>query len=256
MEELKSTTANKERIESELRIAQAIQMGMLPKSFPAFPEREDIALAARILPAKEVGGDLYDFFIEDETLYFIVGDVSGKGIPASLVMAVTCRLFRSVASHLDTPEEIMMSLNNSLSDGNESNMFCTAFLGMLDLRTGTLRYCNAGHNAPLVIEADGRISTMDVVPNLPLGLFSDFLYQGQVAKIDKGTMLYLFTDGVNEAENNDNEQFGDERLLSLLRNNRSLDPRELVGVTFAAVQRHADGANQSDDITVMCIKNC
>lgn len=256
MEELKSTTANKERIESELRIAQAIQMGMLPKSFPAFPEREDITLAARILPAKEVGGDLYDFFIEDETLYFIVGDVSGKGIPASLVMAVTCRLFRSVASHLDTPEEIMMSLNNSLSDGNESNMFCTAFLGMLDLRTGTLRYCNAGHNAPLVIEADGRISTMDVVPNLPLGLFSDFLYQGQVAKIDKGTMLYLFTDGVNEAENNDNEQFGDERLLSLLRNNRSLDPRELVGVTFAAVQRHADGANQSDDITVMCIKNC
>ena len=256
IEELKSTTANKERIESELRIAQAIQMGMLPKSFPAFPERDDITLAAKIVPAKEVGGDLYDFFIENEKLYFIVGDVSGKGIPASLVMAVTCRLFRSVASYHDKPEEILTSLNDSLSDGNESNMFCTAFLGILDLRTGELAYCNAGHNAPLVIEKNGNVSAINVIPNLPLGLFEGFPYQGQETRIDKETMLYLFTDGVNEAENNEKEQLGDERLVSILKMNAGIEPKEIVEITFAEVERHADGANQSDDITVMCIKIC
>ena len=256
IEELKSTTPNKERIESELRIAQAIQMGMLPKSFPAFPERDDITLAAKIVPAKEVGGDLYDFFIENEKLYCIVGDVSGKGIPASLVMAVTCRLFRSVASYHDKPEEILTSLNDSLSDGNESNMFCTAFLGILDLRTGELAYCNAGHNAPLVIEKNGNVSAIDVIPNLPLGLFEGFPYQGQETRIDKETMLYLFTDGVNEAENNEKEQLGDERLVSILKMNAGIEPKEIVEITFAEVERHADGANQSDDITVMCIKIC
>ena len=256
VDELKSTTANKERIESELRIAQGIQMGMLPKSFPAFPERDDIALAARIVPAKEVGGDLYDFFIENEKLYFIVGDVSGKGIPASLVMAVTCRLFRSISSYLDKPDEIITSLNNSLSDGNESNMFCTAFLGILDLKTGDLSYCNAGHNAPLLIGTDGNVTAMEVIPNLPLGLFSGFPYQGQQTKIAKNTKLYLFTDGVNEAENNEMEQFSDERLVSLLKANADIAPKEIVEITFAEVERHADGANQSDDITVMCIKYC
>ena len=254
IDELKSTTANKERIESELRIAHAIQMGMLPKSFPAFPEREDISLAAKIVPAKEVGGDLYDFFINDEKLYFIVGDVSGKGIPASLVMAVTCRLFRSIASYLDTPQEIMSSLNDSLSDGNESNMFCTAFLGVLDLKTGRLAYCNAGHNAPLLINANGNVSAMDVTPNLPLGLFTGFPYQGQEIDVEKDTMLYLFTDGVNEAENSKMEQFSDERLVAMLKANSGTEPKGIVEVTLSEVERHADGAKQSDDITVMCIK--
>ena len=256
IDELKSTTANKERIESELRIAQGIQMGMLPKSFPAFPEREDIALAAKIVPAKEVGGDLYDFFIDNEKLYFIVGDVSGKGIPASLVMAVTCRLFRSVASYLNKPEDIINSLNNSLSDGNESNMFCTAFLGILDLKTGHLSYCNAGHNAPLFIETNGNVSAMDVKPNLPLGLFSGFPYEGQETSIEKNTMLYLFTDGVNEAENNEMEQYSDERLVAFLKSKSDSEPKELIEETLIEVQRHAAGANQSDDITVMCIKYC
>ena len=256
IDELQSTTANKERIESELRIAQGIQMGMLPKSFPAFPERKDIALAAKIVPAKEVGGDLYDFFIEDDKLYFIVGDVSGKGIPASLVMAVTCRLFRSVATHLDKPEEIVASLNNSLSDGNESNMFCTAFLGILDLKTGHLAYCNAGHNAPLVIESNGNVSAIDVKPNLALGLFSDFPYEGQETVISKGMGLYLFTDGVNEAENDAKELFGDERLYAMLQDFAHCESKEIIEETFAQVKRHAAGANQSDDITVMCIKYC
>ena len=256
IDELKSTTANKERIESELRIAQGIQMGMIPKIFPPFPERDDLALAARLVPAKEVGGDLYDFFIEDEKLYFIIGDVSGKGIPASLVMAVTCRLFRAAASHHDKPEQIIASLNDSLSDGNELGMFCTAFMGILDLKTGHLRYCNAGHNAPLTIAADGRVAPLPVVPNLPLGMFEGFPYEGQAIELEGQMMLYLFTDGVNEAENTAKELFGDLRLEALLRREASQEPTGIIDATFAEVQRHAYGAEQSDDITVMCIKYC
>ena len=256
VDELKATTANKERIESELRIARGIQMGMIPKSFPAFPDRDDVSLVAKLVPAKEVGGDLYDFFIENDKLYFIIGDVSGKGIPASLVMAVTCRLFRSGASYLDRPEEIITSLNNSLADGNDSNMFCTAFLGILDLKTGSLLYCNAGHNAPYIIEKDGKVSAMSVTPNLPLGLFSGFPYEGQETRIEKDMMIYLFTDGVNEAENLEKEQFSDERLISLLKKHSSDTPRVIIDETFAEVEHHADGADQSDDITVMCLKYC
>ena len=256
IDELKSTTANKERIESELRIAHSIQMGMIPKSFPAFPERDDIHLSAKLVPAKEVGGDLYDFFIENEKLYFIIGDVSGKGVPASLVMAVTCRLFRSVASHLNKPQDIISSLNDSLADGNESNMFCTAFLGILDLKSGHLEYCNAGHNAPLIIGKDGMVSAIDVVPNLPLGLFSGFPYQGQETDIDKQTMMYLFTDGVNEAENSNKELFGDDKLVALLKKYASMDTGDIIDETFNEIKRHAGEAEQSDDITVMCIKYC
>ena len=256
IEELKSTTANKERIESELRIAHNIQMGMLPKIFPAFPEREDLTLVARLVPAKEVGGDLYDFFIENGKLYFIIGDVSGKGIPASLVMAVTCRLFRSVASHLEKPEEIIASLNDSLSDGNESGMFCTAFLGILDLKSGELKYCNAGHNAPYIIDAQEKVISMNVIPNLPLGIFSGFQYEGQEMRIDRKTMLYLFTDGVSEAENKNKELFNEDRLIDLLKQSATMEPDEIIDRTFAKIKLHADGAEQSDDITVMCIKYC
>ena len=254
IDELQVTTANKERIESELRIAHGIQMGMIPKIFPPFPERDDLSLYAKLVPAKEVGGDLYDFFIEDEKLYFIIGDVSGKGVPASLVMAVTCRLFRSVASHFSKPEEIISSLNDSLADGNDSNMFCTAFLGILDLRTGQLLYCNAGHNAPLTIDAQGHVALVDVVPNLPLGLFEGFPYEGQQIVLPKDIMLYMFTDGVSEAENPEKELFGDDRLTQLLQENATLDARALVDETFVQVKRHANGAEQSDDITVMCLK--
>ena len=169
---------------------------------------------------------------------------------------MTCRLFRSVASYLDKPEDIINSLNNSLSDGNESNMFCTAFLGILDLKTGHLSYCNAGHNAPLFIETNGNVSAMDVKPNLPLGLFSGFPYEGQETTIEKNTMLYLFTDGVNEAENNEMEQYSDERLVAFLKSKSDSEPKDLIEATLIEVQRHAAGANQSDDITVMCIKYC
>jgi sigma-B regulation protein RsbU (phosphoserine phosphatase) len=171
-------------------------------------------------------------------------------------MAVTCRLFRSVASHFSKPEEIISSLNDSLADGNESNMFCTAFLGILDLKTGQLQYCNAGHNAPYIIGVQGHVALMDVEPNLPLGLFGGFPYEGQEIVLDRQTMLYMFTDGVSEAENDDKELFGDDRLTELLQANTTLEPHALIEETFAQVKRHANGAEQSDDITIMCLKYC
>ena len=150
----------------------------------------------------------------------------------------------------------MASLNDSLADGNESNMFCTAFLGVLDLKSGQLKYCNAGHNAPLVIENSGKVYPVDVVPNLPLGLFGGYPYQGQEMAFCKQNMLYMFTDGVSEAENNSKQLFGDERLIALLKLKSAMEPNELINETFAEVQRHADGAEQSDDITIMCLKYC
>ena len=137
-----------------------------------------------------------------------------------------------------------------------SGMFCTAILGILDLRSGQLKYCNAGHNAPLIINGDGRVAPVNVLPNLPLGLFGGFPYEGQAMQVDKQMMLYLFTDGVNEAENNAKELFGDLRLSSLLRRKATQEPADIIAATFDEVNSHADGAEQSDDITVMCIKYC
>ena len=253
IDELKDTTAKKERIESELRIAREIQMGMVPKIFPAFPDREDVDLYAKLIPAKEVGGDLYDFFIENEKLYFIVGDVSGKGVPASLVMAVTCRLFRTVASHFQTPAEIVTALNDTLAENNESNMFCTFFLGILDLQTGHMQYCNAGHNAPVLMRTSGETEFMSVVPNLPLGLFEGFAYEGQECTLMKGESLFLYTDGVTEAENSDKELYSDEHLLEFLEMHRQKRPSELAEEVFSDIVRHAADAEQSDDITIMCL---
>ena len=253
IDKLEKTTANKERIESELRIARNIQMGMVPKIFPPFPEREDLDIYAKLIPAKEVGGDLYDFFIKDNKLYFIVGDVSGKGVPASLVMAVTCRLFRTVADNFYTPAKIMKALNEALSENNDSNMFCTAFIGILNLKTGFMQYCNAGHNAPVVLASSGEVKFMEVNPNLPLGLFSDFPYEGQECDITKDTSLLLYTDGVTEAENMANALYSDIRLLDLLRNQWKNQPQTIADAVMDDINKHANGAEQSDDITIMCI---
>lgn len=252
-EELKQTTSKKERIESELRIARNIQMGMVPKQFPPFPERNDIDLAAKLIPAKEVGGDLYDFFIEDDKLYFIIGDVSGKGVPASLVMAVTCRLFRTVATHVQSPTEIAIALNDSLAESNESNMFCTFFIGALNLKNGELHYCNAGHNAPLIISPSGEVRHIEVEPNLPLGLFEGFTYVGQECHIDKGAKILLYTDGVTEAETATGAQYSEERLMQQLRTLQDRTTQELVDGVLKDLEAYVAGAEQSDDITMLCL---
>ena len=253
IDELEKTTASKERIESELRIARDIQMGMVPKVFPPFPDRDDLDLYAKLIPAKEVGGDLYDFFIKDDKFYFIVGDVSGKGVPASLVMAVTCRLFRTVAAHVQTPAEIVSALNDALAESNESNMFCTFFIGILDVKNGHLQYCNAGHNAPVIVAPSGEVKFMEVEPNLPLGLFGGFPYEGQECDIVKGTTMFLYTDGVTEAENKDKVLYSEERLLNLMREQGGNVPQSVVDATLNDIEKHVNGAEQSDDITIMCV---
>lgn len=252
VEELKATTATKAGIESELHIARVIQMSMVPKVFPPFPDRNDIDVYAHLIPAKEVGGDLYDFFIENDKLYFIVGDVSGKGVPASLVMAVTSRLFHSIAAKFDDPTVIVHALNNSLSEGNDANMFCTAFIGILDLKTGHMKYCNAGHNPP-VIKRNGVSEYLSVIPNLPLGVWYGFDYKGQECHLDKGSMILAYSDGITEAVSVDNRLYSDSRLLDYLRNDSSQDARALADSVLEDVNRHAEGADQSDDITLMCI---
>ena len=253
IDELEKTTASKERIESELRIAHDIQMGMVPKIFPPFPERDDLDLYAKLIPAKEVGGDLYDFFVKDDKLYFIVGDVSGKGVPASLVMAVTCCLFRTVAAHIQSPAEIVMALNDALAESNESNMFCTFFMGILDVKNGHLQYCNAGHNASVIVAPSGEVKFMEVEPNIPLGLFGDFPYKGQECDIVKGTTMFLYTDGVTEAENKDKVLYSEERLLNLMREQGGNVPQSVVDATLNDIEKHVNGAEQSDDITIMCV---
>ena len=162
----------KERMQGELKVASDIQMAMVPKIFPPFPKRDDLDLSASIVPAKEVGGDLYDFFIRDEKLHFCIGDVSGKGVPASLLMAVTRTQYRTLAAQHDSPAQIVSTINDSMDEINENNMFVTFFCGVLDLKTGHMKYCNAGHNAPYILT--DAIRELPVEPNLPLGVLSGF----------------------------------------------------------------------------------
>jgi sigma-B regulation protein RsbU (phosphoserine phosphatase) len=211
-------------------------------------------LYANLIPAKEVGGDLYDFFIEGNKLYFIVGDVSGKGIPASLVMAVTCRLFRTVSAHFATPAEIVTALNDALAESNESNMFCTFVIGILNLDNGHLQYCNAGHNAPVMVTPSGDVKFMEVQPNLPLGLFGGFPYEGQECDIVKGTSIFLYTDGVTEAEDMAKVLYSDERLLDLLGKQGENTTQMIVDNVLDDINKHVNGAEQSDDITIMCVR--
>lgn len=253
MKDLAATTAKKERIESELRIASEIQMGMIPKIFPPFPERNDIDLFATLVPAKEVGGDLYDFFVEEDRLYFTVGDVSGKGVPASLLMAVTRSLFRTMASHLKEAAAIVSSLNNALSERNESGMFVTLFLGVLDLKSGVLRYCNAGHNPPILSSPGSQSGFLPVKPNIPLGVFDGFPFEEQESRLEAGTSLFLYTDGVTEAENPESQLFSDERLLHILDELGGSPPTEVITRVMEQIHRHADGAEQNDDITMLCL---
>lgn len=252
--DLTETTAQKERIESELRIASDIQMGMVPKTFPPFPERKDMDLYACLVPAKEVGGDLYDFFIQDERLYFIIGDVSGKGVPASLFMAITRSLFRMVATRSTEPADIVCSLNDAMSENNEANMFVTLFIGIIDLETGELSYCNAGHNPPVVLDdGSSRPYYMTPLPNIPVGLMAGFEYPTQRLKLGRGAILFLYTDGVTEAEDGVHRLYGEERLLRAVEMHREKDVQAFIRAIQAEVSAFVGGASQSDDLTMLVI---
>ena len=248
-DKLEETTAAKERIESELRIARGIQMSMVPSSFP---DCDGLDLYAEMTPAKEVGGDLYGYVLDGARLYFCVGDVSGKGVPASLFMAQTARLFQTFAKEGIMPADMATRMNRELAENNERGMFVTMFIGLADLDTGSLDYCNCGHNPPVV---DGTFLQM-AYQNLPLGLWEDYTFQGERMEDVRNRRLLIYTDGLNEAMNPANEQFGDERLMQLMQQVASLNAHQVIDMLSKAVAQFRDGAEPNDDLTLMmlCVK--
>ncbi len=247
--ELNEINAQKDRMEGELQVASNIQMSMVPKIFPPFPNRDDLDMSAFLVPAKEVGGDLYDFFIRDEKLHFCIGDVSGKGVPASLLMAVTRTQYRTLATHYDSPSRIVTSINDGMTDMNDNNMFVTFFCGILDLETGLLKYCNAGHNAPYILT--DAIRELDVKPNLPLGIMDGMVFEEQEVMMHYDDALFLYTDGLNEAENINHDQFGDEGIRAVLHTRRDADGH-LKAMEKAVIDFRGE-ADQSDDLTMLFI---
>lgn len=254
-EDLKETTAAKEKIESELKIAHDIQQGIIPKIFPPFPDREEIDLYAILDPARDVGGDLYDFFfIDDDHICFAIGDVSGKGVPASLLMAITRTLFRSKIIKVDDVNTYVSSINQELCRDNENAMFVTFFLGMINLKSGMLTYCNAGHNYPYIIKSTAELEELKNTHGTPLGLFDDMEYQRSSIQLEKGDIIVLFTDGVTEALDTDNNLYNDDRLKSVIISNNDGDIKKLTLAIVDDVRKFAGGAEQSDDITIMTLK--
>ncbi|MFH0761114.1 MAG: SpoIIE family protein phosphatase [Bacteroidota bacterium] len=255
VENLRLTTAAKEKIESEMRIANQIQMGMIPKIFPPFPDRPEVDLHAMLKPAREVGGDLYDFFFIDQNkLCFAVGDVSGKGVPAALFMVVTRTLLRSVATKDIPLSELVFLLNNSLSKENESQMFVTFFIGILNLENGEVEYVNAGHNPPLVMRCGGSVSRLESTNDMALGFLEERKYHSGALQMNPGDFLVGYTDGVTEAENMQQVLYGDDRLKQILEQGCGSHPRDVVVKILEDVAGHVGTAPQSDDITVMVIK--
>ena len=250
-DQLEETTIAKERIESDLRIARDIQMSMVPSTFP---ERPDLDLYASMTPAKEVGGDLYGYVLSDDKLYFALGDVSGKGVPASLFMAQATRLFRTLAAQGMMPAEIATRINDALSgEDNERGMFVTMFLGLIDLNTGHLDFCNAGHNPPVLI-GDGTTEFIEMIPNAPIGLWPEMEFEGEEIADITNRPLFVYTDGLNEAENKKQEQFSDERLLEILQTTPFESSEKTVEMLREQVERHRDGAEPNDDLTMLCVK--
>jgi sigma-B regulation protein RsbU (phosphoserine phosphatase) len=276
--DLQATTASKERLLSELKIAHDIQMGMIPT---AFPKRQDLDLFASMTPAKEVGGDLYDYIIEGDELYFIIGDVAGKGVPASLYMAVTRTLFRNLADRsaegglrpgddkgrLPRQEDkgcqraayIVREMNHAIASTNDSFIFVTVFVGVLDMKTHCLTYCNAAHNAPVMISAEGVCSLLEVETNLPIGVEDHYGYEEQQVDFAPGSALLLYTDGLTEATylspDGSRRLFGEQRVLHDVDKNSRASACDIIDYLRQHVTVFADGTEQSDDLTMLFLRH-
>lgn len=255
IKELTETTAAKERIESELKIAREIQMGILPKIFPPFPDRPEFDIYATIEPAKEVGGDFYDFFfIDDDHLYFVIGDVSGKGVPASLFMAVTKTLIKAKTERDMLPDEILTRVNKELCTENDSNMFVTIFLGILNTQTGEIYYSNGGHNPPYLLYNHGDVELLENTGGVALGVIEDVKYQTKKITLRTGDGIFLYTDGVTEAMDGDGNLFSDHRLKEFLQRVNSFSPEGIIRGTVDEVKSFSSGVPQADDITILALR--
>jgi sigma-B regulation protein RsbU (phosphoserine phosphatase) len=241
-------------MENELDVARNIQMSMLPMTWPAFPDRSDIDIWGGITPAKAVGGDLFDFCLRENKLFFCIGDVSGKGVPASLVMAVISSMFRTLSASGDAPDKLITVINDSVSDRNDNLMFVTFFVGELDLQTGDLKYCNAGHNAPVVLK-DGVPKMLETDANIPIGVKSGWNYSLQKTKLPSGSSLFRYADGLTEATRADGTLFGEERIFSSLASLKaSSSSRDISEYMKSKVREFVGEAEQSDDLTILVIK--
>ena len=250
---LQATQKEQDRIEGELHIAKEIQTQMLPQKNSV--TRDDVDVFGSLVPAREVGGDLFDFFLRDEKLFFCIGDVSGKGVPSAMVMAVTHSLFRSASVHENNPARMMQVINETSCHGNEANMFVTLFIGVLDLPTGRLHFCNAGHDKPIIVNSQqSTVSTLDAKPNLPVGVFTDVKYVEHEHLLTTGSTLFLYTDGLTEARNVQRQFFGLERVKEVLCSVASESkPQVLLQTMTDAVNQFVEDAEQSDDLTMLVI---
>ena len=256
LERLRQVNEERERISSELRVASQIQQSMLPQNYL---KQNDLEIVGSLVPAREVGGDLFDYFIRDEKLFFCIGDVSGKGTPAAMLMAGIHSLFRAFSVHENNPAHIMHRINESACQGNETNMFATLFIGVLDLPSGNLLYCDAGHDKPIHLQFDHSqitISPLDCNPHLPVGLFDDIKYNVQETTIPAGSTLFLYTDGLTEAMNAEREQFALERVNEVLKKciETQLSPKDILATMTNEVHRFVKDAPQSDDLTMLVIR--
>ena len=246
LERLRKVNAEKERIGGELRVASQIQQDMLPQEEV---KDERLEVVGSLVPAREVGGDLYDYFIRDDKLFFCIGDVSGKGAASAMMMAVVQTKFRDFSAHENNPAHIMQNINIGCCQNNKTSMFATLFIGVLDLPTGRLRYCDAGHDAPFINE-----NALEVIPNLPVGVFDDFTYAMQETQVEPHSTIFLYTDGLTEAKDIQHKLFGLERVKKVLTQCNNLLPKELLEKVTIAVHSFVKDAEQSDDLTMMAIR--
>lgn len=239
----------RERIDTELQVAKRIQSEMLPHDDIT---HENVDIAAKLLPARKVGGDIYDYFLRDDKLFFCIGDASGKGVPSALIMSVTHSMFRSFGSRESNPARIMQSINQAVCHGNDSSMFVTFFIGVLDLPTGRLHYCNAGHDTPIVISDE--LHNLDVKANMVLGIVKDWFYEGQITIMKPGDTLLLYTDGLTEAMDIKHRQFGFHRVINTITLHKSESVQQLLDTITTETKDFVGNAEQSDDLTLLTVR--
>ncbi|UKK54945.1 PP2C family protein-serine/threonine phosphatase [Prevotella sp. E2-28] len=245
-----------ESLKTDLAVAGEIQQAILPRVFPPFPEIEDILdVSASMTPAKDVGGDFYDFFrIDEDRIGFVMADVSGKGVPAAIFMAVSRTLIRAIGMQGNKPDDVMTRANELLCKESVNCMFVTVFYAIYNTKTGEINYCNAGHNSPYIIHVNGQAEALPMSTNCMIGALEELDFEAGSLSLEKGDMLVMYTDGVNEAVNNDLEEYGEPRLKQTLNMLQGLNCQETVNGILASVKAFADGAPQSDDITLLSFK--
>ena len=255
IEQIKSVTAEKERIVAELNMASRIQASQLPRLFPPFPNRKEFTLYASMTPAKEVGGDFYDFFmIDNDHIALVIADVSGKGVPAALMMMVARVLIKSSLQNGKSPEEVLESVNNQLCEDNEEDFFVTVWLGVLEISTGKGLAVNAGHEHPVLRRAGGNYELVVYRHSMPFATMSGIRFKQHEFQLNPGDSFFVYTDGVAEATNGENELFGTERMLDALNREPDAQPEQILANVMHDINSFVDGAEQFDDITMLCFR--